>query len=223
MAELLGLEHALDRMPLFPLPNAILLPYEMVPLHVFEPRYRAMIRDVLEDGRPIGIVQLAPGWESEYDERPRVERVFGAGHVVRHEKLSDGRYNILVRGIGRVRLVEELAPEKLYREARVEAVVDTVREGSDVAALAESMTRMIFALCSSRPGPGASALAELAARAKAPGDLADVVIAALVTDGALRRRSLMDADVVQRVETAQAAIAELLIGGVPSSEVRYRN
>jgi Lon protease-like protein len=223
MAELLALEQSLANMPLFPLPSAILLPYEMVPLHVFEPRYRAMVRDVLEDGRPIGIAQLAPGWEGDYEGRPRVEPVFGAGHVVRHERLADGRYNILVRGIGRVRLVEELGPDKPYREARVERVADAVRAGADVHALAESMTRMIFALCSSRPGPGASALAELAARAKAPGDLADVVIAALVTDASQRRRSLTDADVVQRVETAQAAIAELLIGGVPSSEVRYRN
>lgn len=223
MAELQSLEKSLERLPLFPLPSAVLLPYEMIPLHVFEPRYRALVKDLLEDGRPMGIVQLAEGWETDNDGRPGLETVFGAGHVVRHENLDDGKFNILVRGIGRVRLVEELPSRRPYREARVERVRDVLEPGLDSEAVAESVRRMIFALCATRPGPGATALAELAARARTPGELADIVIAALVTDQAMRHRSLVDPDVGLRVETAKAAIAELLVGGVPSHHARFRN
>jgi len=223
MSEPKPLVESLDRLPLFPLPNAILLPYEMLPLHVFEPRYRALVKDLLEDGRPLGIARLAPGWEGDYEGRPGLQPIVGVGHVVRHEKLPDGRYNILLRGAGRVRIVEELAPERPYREARVSIIEPSVREGVDVAAVSESIRRMIFALCSSRPGPGAGALAELAARATGAGELADIVIAALVTDQGQRLRSLEDPDLGGRVEIAQAAIAELLIGNTGASDARYRN
>lgn len=223
MVEIEKLKQSLGALPIFPLPTAILLPYEMLPLHVFEPRYRALVKELLEHDRPLGLAPFAPGWEGDYEGRPPVERVCGAGFVVRHEKLPDGRYNILVRGVARVRIESELPPDRPFREVVASLVEDVVPPTYDVASAQESLRRMIFALCSARPGPGAGALAQLAARTQGPGPLADIVIAGLVTDQKQRRRSLVDPDVVARVDIALAAIAELLVAKPGSSEVRYLN
>ncbi len=214
---------SLDALPVFPLPGAILLPYEMLPLHVFEPRYRALVEEVLRSERPLGIAQLAPGWEGGYDGRPALEPVMGVGTIVRHERLADGRFNILVRGLARVRMASELPPDEPYRVVRATLVPDQLRDGFDAEAAGESLRRILFALCSSKAGPGAAALAQLASAADGVGDLADIIIAALVTDAGQRRESLSGGDVARRVEIAQAAVAELLVARAPAGESRYRN
>ena len=215
----------LDRLPIFPLPAAVLLPYEILPLHIFEPRYREMIADVLEGDRPIAIAQLAAGWEGSYEGRPDVEPLCGVGIVTRHERLDDGRYNILVRGAARVRIERELPPRRLYREVRVRLVDDshTGASPAETAEAVESLQRMLFALCAARPGPAASALAQLAARAPDAGGLADIVSAALLTDFDRRKLALVTLDAVERLRLAQNAIAELLVGSAGGSEVRFRN
>jgi Lon protease-like protein len=215
----------LGSLPIFPLPTAVLLPYEILPLHVFEPRYKEMIADVIENERPLAIVQLASGWEGDYERRPPVEPLCGAGVLVRHERLADGRYNVLVKGIARVEIVKELASRRLYREvsARLAPDSQTPATPREVAGAMESLRRMLFALCASRPGPAASALAQLAIRAPDAGALADIVAAALLTDFERRKRSLVTLDPVERLSIAQTAIAELLVKGNPESEVRFRN
>lgn len=201
----------LDELPLFPLPTGVLLPYELLPLHVFEPRYREMVADVLARGRPLAIAQLAPGWEADYEGRPAIEPVFGVGLVTRSENLSDGRYNILVKGVLRVRLVRELPARRSYREVQVVELRDIQSDAQQLDERAESLRRMLFALCSTRPGPASNALAQLAAHAGAPGALADIVAAALFTDLDLRRQSLEALDPLVRLDLAQSAVAELLI------------
>ena len=222
MTELEKLKASLHALPVFPLPSVLLLPYEMLPLHVFEPRYRALVRDLLESQRPIGIVQRAEE-ESDAEGRPALEPVFGAGFIVRHEKLPDGRFHILVKGTARVRLVRELSGSNPWREVSAELVEDEPASGFDSEAASESLRRMLFALCAARSGPGVNALAEVAARSASAGDLADVVIAALVTDEARRRRSMVDLDLGRRVEIAQTAIAELLMGPATARPARFRN
>ena len=109
---------------LFPLPNLVLFPHVMQPLHIFEQRYRQMTRDALEGDRLLALVLLRPGWEADYDGRPAVHPVACVGRIVADQRLEDGRFNLLVRGLSRVRLVEELAAGKLYRSARVEVLAD---------------------------------------------------------------------------------------------------
>src|SRR5215467_7574945 len=104
---------------LFPLPNLVLFPHVMQPLHIFEPRYRQMTADALAGDRLIALALLRPGWESDYDGKPAIYPVACLGRVVAEQRLDDGRYNILLRGLSRVRLVEELSQGKLYRTARV--------------------------------------------------------------------------------------------------------
>jgi hypothetical protein len=94
----------------------------MLPLHIFEARYRAMVADALAGDRTIGMAMLYPGWEAESDlEDPRIYPIGGAGEIVESERLEDGRYNILLEGRFRYRVVEE-SPGSPYRVARVEEV-----------------------------------------------------------------------------------------------------
>ena len=71
-------------LPLFPLPNVVLFPNVFLPLHIFEPRYRAMVADALKGDRLIGMVLLRPGWESDYEGRPPVFPTGCAGLITTH-------------------------------------------------------------------------------------------------------------------------------------------
>src|SRR5580693_4178293 len=93
---------------LFPLPNMVLFPHVVQPLHIFEPRYRQMTADVLATDRLIAPILLRPGWEDAYDSRPAVHTVGCLGRVVADQILPDGRYNLLVRGISRLQLRGEV-------------------------------------------------------------------------------------------------------------------
>jgi Lon protease-like protein len=216
---------SLTALPIFPLPTAVLLPFELLPLHIFEPRYRQMISDVLEFGRPLIIAQLASGWEGGYEGRPPVDPICGVGIVSRHEQLEDGRYNILVRGIARVRIERELPTGKLYREVQASLLDDasTAVSPEVLTEAMESLRRMLFALCAARPGPAASALAQLAARATTASALADIVAAAIFSDVDQWLRALKTLDAAERLVLAQGAIAELLVGSSTPTENRFLN
>jgi Lon protease-like protein len=110
--------------PIFPLPNVVLFPNVFLPLHIFEPRYREMVADALAGDRIIGVVLLRPGWEPEYDGRPPVYAVGCAGVVTNAERLPDGRYNIVLQGLEKFRIVDEDA-SKPYRIAHVEGLPES--------------------------------------------------------------------------------------------------
>ncbi len=105
--------------PLFPLPGTVLFPNVFLPLHIFEPRYRAMVADALEGDRIIGMVLLKPGYEVEYEGRPEVYPVGCAGVITHAERLEDGCFNIVLRGLEKFRLTAEDAG-KPYRLGVVE-------------------------------------------------------------------------------------------------------
>ncbi|HYO78162.1 MAG TPA: LON peptidase substrate-binding domain-containing protein, partial [Thermoanaerobaculia bacterium] len=107
-------------LPLFPLPNVVFFPHTRLPLHVFEPRYRELIKDVLESDQRFGIVLLKPGWESDYHGTPPLHSVGTLGTVEQAVALDEGRYNIMVRGDVRVRILDEVSRVP-YRTARVVA------------------------------------------------------------------------------------------------------
>src|ERR1019366_9533561 len=99
---------------LFPLPNLVFFPHVMQPLHIFEPRYREMTADALAGDRFIALVLPAPGWEDDYDGAPALHSIGCLGRIVAEQKLEDGRYNILLRGFARIRILKELGSKKLY-------------------------------------------------------------------------------------------------------------
>ncbi len=109
--------------PVFPLPGVVLFPRTVLPLHIFEPRYREMTRDALEGGRLIAMALLKPGWEPGYEGRPPIHDVVGLGRILQDRRLEDGRYHILLAGLCRARIEEELAG-KPYRLARLRPIVE---------------------------------------------------------------------------------------------------
>src|SRR5687768_16067707 len=93
---------------LFPLPGLVFFPHAVQPLHIFEVRYRDLAADALAGDRLIAPVLLRPGWEENYDDRPAVHPVACLGRVIADQLLPDGRYNLVLRGLARVRIIEEL-------------------------------------------------------------------------------------------------------------------
>jgi Lon protease-like protein len=114
-------------LPLFPLPNIVFFPHTRLPLHVFEPRYRQMVSDALEDDQRFGIVLLRSGWEADYFGAPAVHPFGTLGTIEQAVPLEDGRYNIVVRGDVRFRIVEEVSRVP-YRTARVVAEPEVERD-----------------------------------------------------------------------------------------------
>ena len=106
--------------PLFPLPNAVLFPGVPLPLHIFEPRYREMVRDVERgEGKLIGMVLLRGEWRQDYYGRPEIYPIGCAGRMVSVEPLADGRYNILLQGLREFAVVGE-GTAHAYRTGEVE-------------------------------------------------------------------------------------------------------
>ena len=108
-------------LPIFPLPNVVLFPQVFLPLHIFEPRYRAMVADALTGDRMIGMALLRPGWEGEYEGTPPIYPIGCAGLITFHEPLADGRCNIVLRGVAKFRVLRE-QDDRLYRVAEVESI-----------------------------------------------------------------------------------------------------
>jgi len=108
------------RIPIFALPGVVLMPGTILPLHIFETRYRRMVADALEGDKTIGMALLKPGWE-QGGRDPEVFEVGGAGEIVEAERLEDGRYNILLQGRFRYRILQEACTDP-YRQARVDEI-----------------------------------------------------------------------------------------------------
>ena len=148
-----------DLLPLFPLPNVVLFPTVFLPLHVFEPRYRELVTDALASDRLIGMVLLRPGWERDYEGRPPVYPVGCSGVITHVERLADGRFNIVLRGVERFRIVRE-DQARPYRRAAIEPQPERPPTENDRAVLRGQRTRLealvASALRQSETGTGAS-------------------------------------------------------------------
>src|SRR5215467_11692274 len=119
-----------DLLPLFPLPNVVLFPNVFLPLHIFEARYREMVADAIAGDRMIGMVLLRPGWERDYEGRPSVYPIGCSGVITHVERLADGRYNLVLRGVERFRIVKE-DHDRPYRRAIVDPLVEPAMQSPD--------------------------------------------------------------------------------------------
>lgn len=134
---------------LFPLSDVTLFPNSTQPFHIFEARYRAMVADALDGDSIIGMVLLQPGFEAQYEGRPPVYAIGCAGVILASERLPDGRYNIVLRGITKFRILSE-NQGRPYRLAAVEAVPESV-EANDRPALAERRRQLEASVLSAFP------------------------------------------------------------------------
>lgn len=198
------LARALEALPLFPLPGTVFFPHTLLPLHVFEPRYRQMTEHVLSTHAHMAVVLL-------HDEAGATAKTAGLGRVVHHERLHDGRFHILLQGVGRVRLVDELPPEGLlYRRARARLLADEDDAG-DAVDHELSLLRACYARLVDAVPDATDNLGDLPHRIHEPGVLADIVNAAVLEDLRARQRALEETSVVRRLKCANDALATLLL------------
>jgi uncharacterized protein len=129
--ELINLENFSGIVPLFPLPNVVFFPNSLLPLHVFEPRYRQMVDDIIDSEKIIGMVLLKPGWEKNYYDEPDIYDIACMGKIVSIEVQKDGRSNIVLYGLKRIRIIE-IVNEVPYRLARVDIQEDIHGQNEEV-------------------------------------------------------------------------------------------
>jgi uncharacterized protein len=202
------LRRAFPALPIFPLPGAVLLPHTLVPLHIFEARYRKMTQDC---DAGLGVLALAniPDDRAAAERPPRVLPAIGIGVLARVDRLPGGRFNIVLRGVQRAVIEKELLTDEPYRLVRARALSPS-RAAPSAGQLANDLKRLVLALSAALRNEEAQALWQLAARAADPGDLADVVAGALIANPRDRQMVLEAVELEPRLElAAQAAAAAL--------------
>lgn len=200
----------LDGLAIFPLPNAVLLPGGLMPLHVFEPRYREMTRDCLDGSRLMAIARLRPGYEKHYEDRPAVFPACGLGRILASEELADGRYLLVLRGVARIAIEAELPPVRPYREVRARLITDDVSRRPDAARTAHVHLVSLCERLSHVLDRGGEELRTLLRDATSPGACADAVAAALIMDHAVRQQLLETVDPADRLERTAEHVGKLL-------------
>ncbi len=195
---------------LFPVPKLVVFPHVMQPLHVFEERYREMLEDAIAGDGLIAMALLATGWEIEYASRPKLVPWACLGKVVTHTRLADGRYNLLLVGLSRVRIVEELAPVRSFRQARVQ-LADDLEPAPNPATehlAARLLDKFLGQMARSQGNTEASgALSQLLNSGMPLSMLTDLIGYVLPLPGELKQSLLM--------ETCVATRAEMLLTAIP--------
>ena len=183
--------------PLFPLPNVVLFPGAILPLHIFEERYKAMTADALRGPRRIAMALLRPGWEKNYPGRPAIEPVVCVGDIISHERLEDGRYNFLLRGYKRATVVREYGDEP-YRVGWFEPVQEL---GALEIDFADERRRLeaVFQTPILRFSGLGKKFGELLAGPTPTAQIADLVAFYFVEDVRLKQSLLGEGDVRARV------------------------
>lgn len=207
---------------LFPLPNLVLFPHVVQPLHVFEERYRHMVEDALNGDRLIALAMLAPGWEQDYDGRPPLAPVACLGRIATHFRLDDGRYNLLLVGLRRVRLIEELPPTEQFRQAKVELLPDIYAAGQE--APRQAMKSRLLRAFKERVASVSQAdeqLDQLLAGDVGLGVLTDVVGYTLDLDLAFKLRLLGEVDVDRRAAWLLERLETPAPDNITSAKRRY--
>jgi len=208
-----ALRKAVAALKVFPLHGVSILPGTPAPFHVFEPRYKALVHDALEGDRIVAIPCLF-GKADAHALRPPLKAICGAGVIEAHDRYDDGRYDIVLRGLARVRLLEELAPTKLYREFKAEVLDDVLPAGGARALQGEleTLRQLVYELSTKLPAEsGAPQLAEAVAQMKDPSAAVDLVAAAAVSDAGDRQAVLEEISVARRMERVIEEVAGVVL------------
>lgn len=199
----------LAEVPVFPLPGTVLMPRTFISLHVFEPRYRAMMEHCIEGPRLLAIAMYDERRAPDAHQRPSIYPVAGLGALRRALRLPDGRYNLVLEGVARVDLSDELPPDQVFRRARAELLEDrlpTTDLQREVVSLRSLALRAL-----AQTGPDNKELMNSISEVSEPGGLADLVAAALVESARDRQRVLEAVDVADRIELTAGLVGALLL------------
>jgi uncharacterized protein len=210
MRDTAGLDPAaLTSLPIFPLPNCVLLPGGLLPLHVFEPRYRDLTRDCLAGTQLMAVARLRPGYELAYYGRPPVYERCGVGRIICSEELPDGRYALRLRGVARIEIARELPVERSYRIVEAKILPDASCDATD----ARDHHRRLITLCDRLAeviDQGGPQLRDLARSFESPGACADAIAAALIMDADERQELLEACDPMVRLQRTLGHVSHLL-------------
>ena len=189
------------RARLFPLPNLVMFPHVLQPLHVFEPRYRELLEDALAGDRLMAMAVLQPGWEADYEGRPPIQPVVCLGRVTSHQRLEDGRSNVLLVGLRRAGVVRELPPKRSFREAEV-LVLDDLYPAASGARRPDLQRRLIDQFRHLMPGLQElhQQLDEVLAHEVPLGMLTDILAFTLQLDLETKEQLLRETNVDRRAE-----------------------
>ncbi len=196
-------------LPIFPLPDLTFFPHTMLPLHIFEARYRAMITDCLSRDRRLAVVGLRPGYEESYEGRPAVYDVMGVGRIVQWERMATGRFNLLLQGECRARIDRELPADTLYRMVAATPLDDIGVDAPGVEALASRVRSRAARILATVGRSGVELQATLDALTD-PGRLCDLVASTLIPGSSTRQALLEELHVERRLERLAAALDDLL-------------
>jgi hypothetical protein len=205
--------HDLEDLAIFPLPDGILFPHTTIRLHVFEPRYRALVEHCLDHEAPMLVPMIVANGRSDAQGRPHLHKVAGAGKIIAHQELAGGRFNILVRGVGRARIVEELDVATPYRRVRAELLEDRVGDGRQADILLKTIQNCLFNVQTDN-SEVVDFLVEAFTEVDTPGAVADVLAAVVFGDSLNRQRALSEPDVVARLEGILDRLVELIARSV---------
>ncbi|CAN5657740.1 LON peptidase substrate-binding domain-containing protein [soil metagenome] len=206
-----GQDQDLSAVALFPLPNVVLFPRAILPLHIFEERYKAMTADALDGDRRIAMALLRPGWEKCYYSRAAIDPIVCVGEILQHEKLPDGTYNFLLQGVTRAKVVAELpANDRLYRSAELEPLVPTRPLEIDLSPQRDRLNELFSAGAFSRACLGKQ-FRQMLSSTWPTQDIADVAAFYLLDDLPLKQQLLAECDVVNRVDRTVQALQEIAL------------
>jgi Lon protease-like protein len=206
-----NLREALRRLPMFPLPNVVLFPHALLPLHIFEDRYQALARDVLAGHHflAISLLESAEDATAASEDRAPVQRIAGVGEVVMAHELPDGRFNLVVRGRARVRIDDELDSDRPYRLISATELPDLpAAEPAELGDADQSLRALVGHLADAIP-EGGELLRQVVLSQGTPSELVDVLAAALVVDPTVRQRLLETRDVMKRIERVSAEVVAM--------------
>jgi ATP-dependent Lon protease len=208
-----SLEEFTGSVRLFPLPNLVLFPHVMQPLHIFEQRYRCLLEDALATDRLIAMALLEPGWENDYEGRPPLTSMACVGRVATYHRLPDGTYNLLLLGLQRVKLLREFEPRRLYREAEVMLCEDRYPSGAEAAgrALRQKLRKAFLRILPALP-EAQEQIDQLLASDLSLGVLTDVISFMLDIDVRKKETLLGELNVYHRAEMLLAHLAAAVAG-----------
>jgi len=195
---------------LFPVPNLVMFPHVVQPLHVSEPRYRYLLNDALQEDRLIALAILAPGWETDYEGRPRLRPYACLARVTASQVAQDGGHTLLLAGLRRVRLLGELPPTRAYRQAT--AVLAKDEYPFDQASRCQSLKRNLYERLSrlmSHLSPPTEQLGQLLNSSVPLGALTDVLSHALALRMHDKETLLSEVNVHRRAEVLLRCLARM--------------
>ncbi len=195
---------------LFPLPNMVLFPGVIQALHIFEPRYREMMKEALETDRLITMALPQSGPEIDLELSPPLHQTVCIGKIITHKVLEDGRFNLLLMGVQRARIVEEIPCDQPYRQARVEVESETCQASTDEI---ESAKKKLISHFSERAKSLGNFDAEMVANLSNPGlpfgMLVDLICFSTGSDAEFMQKMLETNDVWTRCQMLMARIEAL--------------